>query len=504
MDQPVSQLRKKVVVVGAGFAGLSSAALLANKGYEVVVLEKNASPGGRAQVYERDGFRFDMGPSWYLMPDIFERFFATFGKKPADFYELKRLEPSYRIFFGPDDWVDISSDFEENLRLFESIEPGSAEKLREYVSIASYQYEAAVGEFLFKDYRSILDFFSKRTLLEGRKLHVFESIDQYSRRFFQSERLRRILQYSMVFLGGSPSNTPAMYSLLSHVDFNLGVWYPVGGMGSVVNAMQQVAESCGAKFLFDHEVKKLNVRNGKVVSVDTNNVSFTADTVLVSADYPHSELNLLTSPHQTYNQSYWQKKVLAPSALLMYLGLNKPVPKLLHHSLSFQHDWVEHFESIFNSPNWPEKPSYYICCPTKSDSSVAPPGCENLVVLVPVAAGLEDDNSVREQFANRIIGYLEELVGEPIRDSIISQTIFSQRDFSSVFNAYKGTALGLSHTLLQTAVFRPSHRSKKVTNLYYTGQYTHPGIGLPMSLISAEIVSGIIEKEQGWHGHKST
>jgi len=485
-----------VVIVGAGFSGLASAALLARKGFRVLVLEKNSAPGGRALVYERDGFRFDMGPSWYLMPGIFERFFAIFDKKTADFYELRRLDPSYRVFFGPDDWVDISSDFDKNLDLFERLEAGAAEKLREYVRIASHQYDAAVGEFLYKDYRSVLDFFTRRTLVEGRKLHVFESIDRYARRFFRSERLRRILEYSMVFLGGSPSNTPAMYSLLSHVDFNLGVWYPVGGMGSVVSALRELAESFGAVVLFEQEVKGLNVRGGQVVSVATDSGDFPADAVLVSADYPHSELDLLEPGYRSYGAGYWRKRVLAPSALLIYLGLSKPIPNLIHHSLSFQHDWIEHFNSIFDAPAWPEKPSYYMCCPSKSDRGVAPPGCENVVVLVPIAPGLQDDDDTREWFADRIIGYLEELVGEPIRDKVVSRTLFSQRDFASVFNAYKGTALGLSHTLLQTAVFRPSHRSKRASNLYYTGQYTHPGIGLPMARISAEIVSGIIERKQ--------
>jgi phytoene desaturase len=492
------------VIVGAGFSGLAIASMLARHGFDVLVVEKNPTPGGRAQVYERDGFKFDMGPSWYLMPDIFQRFFGLFGKSPSDYYQLRRLDPSYRIFFDADDWVDISADFAKNLDLFESLEPGAGNKLREYVRIAGKEYEAAVGEFLYKDYRSLLDFLNRKTMIEGRKLHVFENIDRYARRYFRSEKLRRILEYSMVFLGGSPSNTPAMYSLLSHVDFNLGVWYPVGGMGSVVKALRDLAESCGAEFLFGCEAKKIEVRGRQAVSVETDSGSLPADAVVVSADYPHSELDLLSPRHQTYGSRYWHRRVLAPSALLMYLGLNKPVPSLLHHSLSFQHDWVEHFNSIFDSPAWPEKPSYYMCCPSKSDDSIAPPGCENLVVLVPVAAGIEDDDTTREQFADRILGYLERLLGQPIRESIVSRTLFSQRDFRSVFNAYRGTALGLSHTLLQSAVFRPSHRSKKVSNLYYTGQYTHPGIGLPMALISAEIVAGIIEKEQIRRGSVST
>ncbi len=487
---------KKAVIVGAGFAGLASAAVLGRDGYDVLVLEKNLVPGGRAQVFECDGFKFDMGPSWYLMPDVFERFFAGLDAAPADYYRLERLNPSYRIFFGPEDWVDISSDFEQNVELFERCERGAGDKLREYVNVASYQYDAAMGEFLYRDYRTVLDFLTRKTLVEGHKLHVFESIDRYARRYFRSERLRRILEYSVVFLGGSPSKTPAMYSLLAHVDFNLGVWYPRGGMGSVVDALRELAESYGTTFLFGQEVKGIDVRCGKVVALETENGRFPADLVLMSADYAHSEIDLLEPRYRSYRPAYWGKRLLAPSAFLIYCGLNKPIPGLQHHTLSFQHDWVEHFESIFHSPAWPDRPSYYICCPTKSDSSVAPPGCENLVLLVPVAPGLEDDDETRERFAEGITDCLEQLLGSTIRDSVVSRTIFSQRDFSEVFNAYRGTALGLSHTLFQTAVFRPSHRSKRVSNLYYAGQYTHPGIGLPMSLISAELAAGIIKKEQ--------
>lgn len=491
---------KKVLVVGAGFAGLATAALLARQGFEVVVLEKNDRPGGRAQVYEKDGFRFDMGPSWYLMPDIFERFFRQFGREPSDFYELRRLDPSYRVFFGPDDWVDVSSDFEDNVRLFESHEAGAGERLREYVRVAEYQYRAAIGEFLYKDYRSLFDFFTRKTMVEGRKLHVFESLDKYAKRFFKSERLRRILEYSMVFLGGSPSNTPAMYSLMSHVDFNLGVWYPDGGIGSVVRALQTVGEQQGVRYEFGSEVRRIAVEGSRAVAVETVQGTHRADAVVVAADYAHAELNLLDEAHRTYGERFWRKRTWAPSALLMYLGLDQPVPKLLHHTLSFEHDWVEHFDAIFRAPAWPDKPSYYLCCPTKTDPSVAPPGHENLVVLVPVASGLQDDNETRERFADQTLEALEGLVGTSVRDSIVCKTIFSQRDFANVFNAHRGTALGLSHTLLQTAVFRPSQRSKRVSNLYYAGQYTHPGIGLPMALISAEIAASIVQKEQGRHG----
>lgn len=488
-------MSKKVVIVGSGFGGLSAAALLARRGFEVTVVERNARAGGRAMVFEKDGFRFDSGPSWYLMPDIFERFFDLFGRKPTDYYQLVRLSPSYRIFFSPDDYVDVSDDLEANVELFEREEKGAGRNLRLYLQAASYQYRVALDEFLYKDYRSIFDFLNRRTLVEGRNLHVLESMDRYARRFFESDRLRKILQYSTVFLGGSPSNTPAIYSLLAHVDFNLGVWYPVGGMGEVVRGMQSLAESLGARFLFNCEAKRILTKGGRAVAVQTDVGDLQADIVVVNADYPHAELDLLQPADRSYPERYWARRVIAPSALMLFLGIQGRLPKLLHHTLSFQHDWMAHFDAIFRKPSWPEAPSYYMCCPTRTDASVAPPDCDQLVVLVPVSAGLDDGDEIRDRFTEKTLAEIGQIAGEPMDGRIRSRTIFSHRDFKRLFNAYKGTALGLSHSLMQSAVFRPKHRSRRVRGLYYTGQYTHPGIGMPMAIISSTILTGIVADE---------
>lgn len=486
---------RQAVIVGSGLAGLAAAALLARDGWTVTVLEKNPGPGGRAQVWQKDGFRFDMGPSWYLMPDVFERFFQEFGKAPSDYYTLQRLHPSYRIFFGPEDYIDISSDLSENLALFESMEPGAAARFQSYLATAEYEYGIAVKEFLYRDFHSFFDFFNRRLMTEGRKLHVFEKLEKYTSRHFQNPRLRKILEYSMVFLGGSPQNTPALYSMLAHVDFNLGVWYPQGGLGRVVQGLQRLAEEQGAAFHFNQEVTSLRVSQGRVMAVCVGANEIPADLVVVNADYAHAETRLLPRPYQTYPERYWHSRTWAPSAFMMFLGFRRQVPKLLHHTLSFEHDWVEHFNRIFQDPGWPERPSYYFCCPSKTDPSVAPPGQENVVILIPVASGLDDPDSLRESYAERTLAYLETLSGESLRDHLQVQRIFSQRDFTAEFNAYRGTALGLSHTLTQTALFRPAHRSKKVANLYYTGQYTHPGIGVPMALISATIVAQTIGRD---------
>lgn len=486
--------QKTAIVVGAGFGGLSAAALLAKDGYTVTLLEKNDGPGGRARVFKEKGFTFDMGPSWYLMPDIFERFFVEFGKTASDFYVLKRLDPAYRIFFGKDENVDISSSLEKNMALFESMEQGAAEQFKKYLANSKYQYEVSVQDFLYKDYKSVFEFLSWRMLKEGRKLHVFDTLDRYTKRFFKNEKIRKILEYSMVFLGGSPKNTPAIYSLMSHIDFNLGVWYPEGGIGRVVEAFVTLGSSLGVEYKYGHEVTNFAVNDGNVTEVATNQGSFLADVVVMNGDYHFAETKLLAPEHQSYPESYWQKRTIAPSGFIIYLGLNKKIPKLAHHNLFFDHDWQRHFDSIFERPEWPEFPSYYVCCPSQTDPSVAPAGSENIFILVPLAAGLNDSDEIRQQYSEKILLHLESLLGENIRSSIVVQRIYSQRDFANDYHAFKGTALGLSHTLMQTAFFRPSRRSKKVKNLFYTGQYTHPGIGMPMTLISSQIVREEIKK----------
>jgi 1-hydroxy-2-isopentenylcarotenoid 3,4-desaturase len=487
----------KVVVVGAGFGGLAAAALLARDGFDVTVLEKNEQAGGRARVYNAGGFIFDMGPSWYLMPEVFERFFAEFGRKPEGYYDLIRLNPMYRVFYGPNDFLDVPSELGKTMELFAQTEKGGFRKLKRYLRQAKSQYDTAMGEFIYKEYRSLFDFLSPKLISAGLRLHMFDDLDSFVRRFFRSEKLIKILEYNSVFLGGSPKNTPALYSLMSHVDLNLGVWYPVGGLGKTVFAMQKNAEDVGAKFLFNQNVINISVVSNKAKSVVTDKGVFEADIVVVDADYHHAETKLLDKEHQTYSESYWSRRVLAPSAFILYLGVGKKLPGLRHHNLFFDSDWQRHFNSIFRSPKWPDNPSYYVNCPSKTDDSVAPEGCENLFILVPVAAGLQDSDELREEYCDKIIAHLESLLGESIRDSVIFKRIFSQKDFEADYNAYKGNALSLSHTLFQTAYFRPHHKSKKVANLYYVGQYTHPGVGVPMSIISSQIVCHSIEADHG-------
>jgi len=492
----MSSKKEKVIVIGAGFAGLTSAALLAHEGYQVKVVEKNPEPGGRARDYQKDGYRFDMGPSWYLMPEIFDDFFKKLGKNREDYYQLTKLDPSYRVFFSPQERVDISPDRETNLELFEKYEPGGRKKLEKYLDLAEYKYNTAVNEFLYREYKNIFSFFNKKIIFKGLQLDIFSSLDSYVAKFFKNPKLQKILAYAMVFLGSSPQNAPALYSIMSHIDLNLGVWFPSKGMIAVIEGMVKLCEELGVTFEFNNPVTKIEVEGKEAHSVVTAKGAYPADIVVSTADLHHSETRLLEPRYQTYPEKYWKKKVLAPSMFIMYVGINKKLPQIAHHNLYFQEDWNKHFDTIFKKPSWPKDPCYYVSCTSKTDDKVAPQGGENLFFLIPVAPGLDDNDQVRAQVEEETFEHFENLIGEKIRDNIQVKRIFSHRDFISDYNALKGTALGLSHTLDQTAVFRPDHKSKKVKNLYYSGQYNHPGVGVPMTIISSVVLRDRLLKER--------
>jgi phytoene desaturase len=423
------------------------------------------------------------------MPEVFERFFSEFGKKVQDYYTLKRLDPNYRVFFSKDRVVDVGADIGRIRKLFDSMEEGGGKKLDDYLSSASYQYKIAMGQFIYKDYRSMFDFLNRKLVFEGTKLHIFESLDGYAKRFISNADLRKILEYTIVFLGGTPYDSPAMYALMSHVDFNGGVYYPMNGMGELARAFHRLCTEQGVRFRFDEEVKKIDVEDGRVKGVTTTREKVRSEKVIANSDYPHTETRLIEERYRSYPEKYWSKRAIAPSAILMYLGFNKRIDSLLHHNLYLSGDWDQHFETIFKRPSWPENPSYYICCPSRTDPTVAPKDNENIFILIPVAAGLEDTEEVRQRYFEWVMSHMEGLTGERLREHLVVKRLFSHRDFSSYYNAYKGTALGLAHTLRQTAVFRPAMRSKKVKGLYYSGQYTHPGIGVPMVVIGSQILA---------------
>ncbi len=484
----------KIAVVGAGVGGLATAALLAKDGNEVFVIEKNENIGGRARVWKEQGFVFDMGPSWYLMPEIFEHFFEAFDRKVEDYYKLIRLDPSYRIFFS-DSTLDISAELEKNMQLFESLEENGAEKLEEYLKQAKDKYEYLMEGLMYEDLAGIKDMLNPRLMAAGWKLSILSNIDKLTKKYFDSERARKILQYSIVFLGGNPKNTPALYSMISHIDLNLGVWYPYGGLGKIVEALESLCNEYNVEIKTDEEVCGFKVKDKKVTYVETVQTEYNIDAVVVNADYPHSEIDLVGKGYKTYPEKYWEKKTIAPSAFVLYLGFDKKFDSLTHHNVILDYDWVKHFEQIFESPTWPDEPAYYLCCPSRMDETVAPEGHENIFVTIPISPGVEDTPEIRESYFDKTLIHMEKVVGENMRDHLVVKRIFSLNDFKEDYNAYKGTAVGLTHTFSQSAFFRPRHKSKKVDNLYYAGQYTHPGIGVPMAMISAEIVADIIAED---------
>ena len=493
----VHDVSKRIAIIGAGFGGISAAALLARQGHQVTVFEKNEHEGGRASMWYERGFSFDMGPSWYLMPDVFEKFFAKFGKRPSEYYTLSRLDPSYRMFFGDGAPLDISSSLEENKKLFDALEPNGGAKLQTYLDQAEYQYDSAMETFVERDYQSVMDFLDWRLAKEGIRMRMFNSLDSHVSRLFSNDRAKKILEYTTVFLGGNPKNTPALYALIAHVDFNLGVWYPQGGLHAVATGMMRLAQEQGATFVFNAPVEQILVSDGKASGVRVNGVDEPFDLVVSNADYQFTESALLAPEHRSYSDAYWESRTMAPSGFVLFLGLDKRMDSLKHHNLFLQNDWFAHFEEIFDRPAWPDAPSYYVCAPSLTDPSVAPEGKEALFVLVPVASGLEDTDAIRTQFRDKIIADMERVTGESISDHIEVERIFSQRDFTERYGAFQGTALGLAHTLRQTAILRPSMRSKKVQHLFFTGQYVHPGIGVPMVVIASTILSDSIEKQYG-------
>ncbi len=488
-------MAQDVIVIGSGFAGMSAATFLAKAGWNVTVLEKHHQPGGRARQLQADGFTFDMGPSWYWMPDIFERYFQQFGKKVSDYYELKRLDPSYRIYYK-NDVVDIPADYAALKALFEKIEPGSGKQLDAFMDEAAYKYEVGINKLVHKPGLSLTEF-ADMDLVKGIfKLDVFASMKKHVQKHFTDPRLRELMEFPVLFLGALPEKIPALYSLMNYADVKLGTWFPVGGMHEIVKAMHRLAEEQGVRFLFNQNVEEIKTVDGKATGVVVNGEYREADVIVSGADYHFTETKLLHHHDQSYSEAYWNNRVMAPSCLLYYVGLNKRLKNVLHHSLFFDTDFTQHGKEIYNTPQWPSDPLFYVSATTQTDPSGAPEGCENLFFLIPVAAGLEGDTEeLRDQYFQQIVARFEQRIGEPIADSIVYKQSYSVSDFVDDYNAFRGNAYGLANTLLQTAILKPGCRSKKVENLYYTGQLTVPGPGVPPSLISGEVVATLINKQ---------
>lgn len=486
---------KKIIIIGSGFSGLSTATYLAHNGFEVTVLEKNKDLGGRARQFKAEGFVFDMGPSWYWMPDVFDKYFSYFGKKTSDYYDLIRLDPSYHVVFGQNDVMKVPAQMADFRAMFEELEPGSGIKLDQFLKQAAYKYEKGINDLVYKPGRSITEFLDPKLLYDMLRMDIFSSVYKHVRKYFKNERIIRLMEFPILFLGALPENTPALYSLMNYADISLGTWYPKGGMYKIIEGMVSLAKENGVQFITDAEVLSIESTKGLAKAAITANKTYEADIIVSSADYEHTDQKLLSKPNSNYNKEYWNSRTMAPSSLIFYLGLNKQIKGIAHHNLFFDKDFGPHAREIYEDPRWPEEPLFYVSATSKTDNTVAPEGHENLFILMPVAPDLEDNEDIREKYYNLIMDRMEMLLGQQIKQHVIYKRSFAHNDFISDYHSFKGNAYGLANTLMQTAILKPSLKSKHLKNFYFTGQLTVPGPGVPPSLISGHVVAKEIMKD---------
>ncbi|MDY8137745.1 phytoene desaturase family protein [Aquimarina sp. 2201CG5-10] len=483
-------MSKKVIIIGSGFSSLSASCYLAEMGYDVTIYEKNNTVGGRASQLKKEGFTFDMGPSWYWMPDVFEKFFNDFNSSASDFYTLEKLNPAYKVFFKDGKNISIADSLEKIYATFEEEEKGSSEKLKKFINTARDNYEVAINNLVYRPGVSPAELMTKDTI---RRLgRFFSTISKDVRRDFKNEKLIKILEFPVLFLGAKPSNTPSFYSFMNYADFGLGTWHPKGGMYQVILGIEKLARSLGVTIYTDTTVEKIRVENGVTQGILVNNNKIDADIVVSGADYHHTE-TLLDLKYRQYSEKYWNTKTFAPSSLLFYVGFDKKLKNVNHHNLFFDTDFDEHAREIYDTPKWPKEPLFYANFTSLTDSDTAPKGCENGFFLIPLAPGLEDTEELRATYFDKILTRFEKITNQNVKNSIIFKKSFCVNDFIEVYNSYKGNAYGMANTLLQTAFLRPKLKSKKVDNLFFTGQLTVPGPGVPPSLISGKLVAGLIE-----------
>ncbi len=486
-------MKKKVTVLGAGVSSLSAASFLAKNGYDVTVLEKNPTIGGRARQFKEQGFVFDMGPSWYWMPDVFERFYNEFGYTTSDFYELKRLDPSYRVYWPDKSYTDVPASMKELEEWFESLEKGSAKNLRKFLIDAKYKYDVGINDLVHKPSLSLFEFVDKRVLTGLFSMHLLSSFSSYIRKYFKHPKILSLLEFPVLFLGAMPNETPALYSLMNYADISLGTWYPMGGMYKFIEAFERIAKEQGVTILTNSEVTGFTYENDVALSAKVNGNDFYSDIFISGADYQHTDRKLLNG-NANYSEEYWNKRTMAPSSLLFYVGVNKKLNNLQHHNLFFDESLEDHGKEIYKDPKWPTKPLFYLSVPSVTDPSAAPEGMENMFFLIPIAPDLEDNEETRERYFNMLLKRLTDLTGNDISDSIVYKRSFCISDFKKDYHAFKGNAYGLANTLRQTAILKPRLKNKHLKNFFYTGQLTVPGPGVPPSIISGEVVAKHIIK----------
>lgn len=486
---------KKVIVIGGGFSGISAATSLAQKGARVTLLEKHDMLGGRSRKFSDKGYTFDMGPSWYWMPDVFESYFNRFGKSVTDYYDLIRLDPSYKIYFNKHEIIDLPASIEGLKEVYEKLEEGAGRKLQEFLDESKVKYDIGMSQFVYKPSESITEFVRWDVMKHLFKLDLLTSFNKYTGKFFKNPKLRQMVEFPILFLGGTGDTTPALYSLMNYADMILGTWYPKNGMYSVVEGMQKLAEEQGVNIVTGQNVEQITVENSKASKVHTSSSTYEADFVVSSADYHFTETRLLDKKNRNYSEKYWDSRTMSPSSMIYYLGINKKLKGIDHHTLLFDEDFSAHANEIYKNPSWPEKPSLYLSCTSKTDTGAAPEGHENVMLLIPIAPGLEDSEEIREKYLEIFLNRFEKLTGQNIRENIVYKRSYAINDFENDYNAFGGNAYGLANTLRQTAFLKPRLRNKKVKNLFYTGQLTVPGPGVPPALISGQIVSELIGKE---------
>ena len=484
-------MNKTISIIGSGFSALSAACYLAKAGNKVTIFEKNESIGGRARQLKKDGFTFDIGPTWYWMPDVFERFFGDFGKHPSDFYELEKLNPAYSVYFGKDDFITIEDTLEKICTAFEKEEDGSSVKLKKFIKEAESNYNIAIKDLVYRPGVSPLELVTPVTIKKINQF--FSTIKKDVRKEFKNDRLSMILEFPVLFLGAKPDNTPSFYSFMNYADFGIGTFHPKAGMYQIILAMEQLAKSLGVTIYTESPIEKIIIYKKKAIGIISNDQIFESDIILSGADYHHTE-TLLDKQYRQYSEKYWGQKIFAPSSLLFYVGFDKKIQNVNHHTLFFDVDFDTHAQDIYDSPKWPENPLFYASFPSITDKNMAPEGKEAGIFLIPLAPGLEDTKALREIYFDKIIKRFETLTSQNVIENVIFKESFCVNDFVSDYNSYKGNAYGMANTLTQTAFLRPKLKSKKVDNLYFTGQLTVPGPGVPPSLISGKLVAELIKK----------
>jgi len=484
----------KISIIGSGFSGLAAACFAAKEGHEVTLFEKNETTGGRARTFKSDGFTFDMGPSWYWMPDVFENFFAQFGKSASDYYQLKKLDPGFQLVFGKDDTVEIPASMKELEAVFENIEAGSAVKLRRFLKEAEFKYNVGMKDLVYKPAFSWLEYANLDVVKGMLKANLFSSVSAYVRSYFTDERLVALMEFPVLFLGAMANKIPALYTMMNYSALVQGTFYPVGGMCKIAEGMKELAVSLGVEIRTGVDVTRIEVSGKLVTGLQTSIGNIAVDGLIAAADYNHVEQQLLEEKYRNYSAGYWEGKTFAPSCLIYYVGASKKIKKLLHHNLFFDADFEQHANDIYSDPKWPDKPLFYVCCPSKTDDTVAPEGMENLFILVPVATGLKDDEATRESYFEGIIKRMESYCGEEFAAQVIYKRTYCIKDFMEDYHAFKGNAYGLANTLMQTAVLKPSLKNKHLKNMFYAGQLTVPGPGVPPALISGQLASVQLNK----------